>query len=60
MPIERIAGASKITRPDSPIPTAIPLKATALPAVATARSTASATVRPRRSSSRNRLTMKSE
>ena len=40
--------------------TAIPLKTTALPAVATVRSTASATVRPRRSSSRNRLTMNSE
>ena len=60
MPIERMAGASNRSSPDSPMATAIPLNATALPEVATVRSMASATVRPRRSSSRNRLTMKSE
>ena len=60
MPIETIAGASNSIRPESPIPTASPEKATALPLVATARSTASPTVRPRRSSSRKRLTRKSE
>ena len=60
MPIERMAGASNSSRPDRPIATAMPLNATALPAVATARSTASPTVRPRRSSSRKRLTMNSE
>ena len=60
MPIERMAGASNRSRPDRPMATAMPLKATALPAVATARSTASSTVRPRRSSSRKRLTMNSE
>ena len=60
MPIERIAGASNRSSPDSPMATAMPLNATALPAVATARSTASPTVRPRRSSSRKRLTMNSE
>ena len=52
MPIERMAGASNSSRPDRPIATAMPLNMTALPEVATARSTASATVRPRRSSSR--------
>ncbi len=60
MPIDRIAGASNSSRPDRPIATATPLNAMALPAVDTARSTASATVRPRRNSSRYRLTMKSE
>ena len=60
MPIERIAGAANRSSPDSPIATAIPLNATALPEVATARWTASPTGRPRRSSSRYRLTMKSE
>ena len=60
MPMDRIAGASNNSRPDSPMATAMPLKATAFPAVATVRSTASATVRPRRNSSRKRLTMKSE
>ena len=40
--------------------TARPENATALPLVAIAFSTASATVRPRASSSRNRLTMNSE
>ena len=60
MPIERMAGASNSSSPDSPMATAMPLNATALPAVPTARSTASPTVRPRRSSSRNRLTMNSE
>ena len=34
MPIERIAGASNRSSPDSPMATAMPLKATALPAVA--------------------------
>jgi len=52
MPIERMAGATKSMSPDRPIATAIPLKTTALPAVAIARSTASPTARPRRSSSR--------
>ena len=47
MPIERIAGASNRSRPDRPMATAMPLKATALPAVAMARSTASPTERPR-------------
>ena len=42
------------------IATANPEKATALPLVATVVSTAWATVRPRRSSSRKRLTMNSE
>ena len=46
--------------PDRPIATAKPENATALPLVATAFSTASPTVRPRASSSRNRLTMNSE
>jgi hypothetical protein len=40
--------------------TAVPEKATALPLVATVRSTASATVAPQASSSRKRLTMNSE
>ena len=52
IPMERIAGASNRSRPDSPMATAMPLNMTALPEVATARSTASPTVRPRRSSSR--------
>ncbi len=60
MPMERRAGASNRSRPDSPMATARPLNATALPEVATVRSTASATVRPRVSSSRKRLTMNSE
>jgi hypothetical protein len=60
IPIERIAGASNRSRPDSPIATATPLKVMALPAVPIARYTASPTVRPRRSSSRWRLTMKRE
>ena len=40
MPIERMAGASNSSSPDSPIATASPEKTTALPAVATERSTA--------------------
>ena len=40
--------------------TARPLNATALPDVAIVRSTAISTVRPRRNSSRKRLTMNSE
>ena len=60
MPIDRSAGASNSNNPDSPIATAMPENATALPEVAIARSTASPTDRPRRSSSRYRLTMNSE
>ncbi len=60
MPIERIAEAGKSNRLERPIETASPLKTTALPAVATAFSTASSVLRPRASSSRKRLTMKSE
>jgi hypothetical protein len=59
-PIDRIAGNGKMTRPDRPIATATPEKRTALPAVPIAFSTACSTVRPRASSSRNLLTMKSE
>ena len=57
MPMLLIAVAENRSRPDRPTATAKPEKATALPLVATAFSTASATVRPRRSSSRKRLTM---
>ena len=60
MPNERRAAGWNSSRPDSPIATASPENATALPLVATVISTAWATVRPRRSSSRNRLTMNSE
>ena len=60
IPIERSAGNGKMRSPESPIATATPEKATALPLVPTAFSTAIPTVRPRASSSRKRLTMKSE
>ncbi len=60
MPNERSAVGSKRSSPDSPTATARPENATALPLVATVISTAVATSRPRRSSSRKRLTMKSE
>ncbi len=59
MPMLRSAGDSKTVRLDSPMATATPLIATALPTVAIVCSTASATDRWR-SSSRNRLTVKSE
>ena len=60
MPIERMAGAANSNSPDRPMATARPEKATALPAVATERCTASPTVLPWRSSSLKRLTMNSE
>ncbi len=60
MPNDRSAGALNASSPPSPVATAMPEKVTALPDVATAISTASPTVRPRCSSSRNRLTMNSE
>ncbi len=60
MPNERSAGALNTSRPPSPMATARPENVTALPDVATAISTASPTVRPCFSSSRNRLTMNSE
>ena len=60
MPIDEIAGETKKRRPSSPIATAMPEKVTALPAVPTAIWTASPTSLPRRSSSRKRLTRKSE
>ena len=59
-PIELMALDLKSNRPDRPIATATPEKATALPLVATAFSTASPGVRPLASSSRKRLTMNSE
>ncbi len=59
-PIERMAGNGNTMRPERPIATASPEKSTALPAVPTAFSVACSTVRPRASSSRNRLTMNSE
>jgi hypothetical protein len=60
MPNERSAAGSKRSSPDSPIATASPENVTALPLVATVISTAVATSRPLRSSSRKRLTMNSE
>ena len=60
MPNERSAAGSKRSSPDSPIATARPENVTALPAVATVISTAASTERPRRSSSRKRLTMNNE
>ncbi len=59
-PMERIVANGKTIRPDRPMATAMPEKTTALPLVATARATASPTSRPWASSSRKRLTMKSE
>ena len=59
MPMLRRAGDSNTVRLDRPMATATPLIATALPTVAMVCSTASATDRWR-SSSRNRLTVKSE
>ena len=59
-PIELRPVALNHSRPDSPIATAIPENTTALPAVPIARSTACSTVRPRASSSRNRLVMNRE
>ena len=60
MPNERRAAGSNSRSPDSPTATARPENATALPLVAVVISTAVATSRPRRSSSRKRLTMNSE
>ncbi len=60
MPNERRAGASNSSSPDKPMATAMPENVTAFPAVPTMISTASPTVRPRRNSSLNRLTMNSE
>ena len=59
MPMLRRDGDSKTVRLERPMATATPLMATALPTVAMVCSTASATDRCR-SSSRNRLTVKSE
>ena len=58
--MERIVANGKTISPESPMATAIPEKNTALPLVATALATASPTSRPRASSSRKRLTRKSE
>ena len=60
MPKERSAVGWNSRRPDSPTATANPENVTALPLVATVMVTAVPTSRPRRSSSRNRLTMNSE
>ncbi len=60
MPNERRAAGSNSSRPERPTATARPENATALPLVAIVSWTAVAVSRPRRSSSRNRLTMNSE
>ena len=60
MPTERNILMRKKMRPRRPIETVRPEKVTARPAVATVTATASSTLRPRVSSSRKRLTMKSE
>ena len=58
-PIERIDMYGMLMRPSRPTTTVMPLKKMERPAVATVVSTASATVRPAASSSRNRPTMNS-
>ncbi len=59
-PTERSMFRGKSSKPNRPIETASPEKKTARPAVDIAIPTASGTVCPRASSSRKRLTMKSE
>ena len=59
-PMEVSAEDLNQSSPDSPMATAMAENTTALPAVATERSTACSGDRPRASSSRNRLTRKSE
>ena len=58
-PIERMDMYGMIMRPSSPTTTVMPLKKMERPALATVVSTASSTLRPAASSSRNRPTMKS-
>ena len=58
-PIERIDMYGMLMRPSRPTTTVMPLKKMERPACATVVSTASATVRPAASSSRNRPTMNS-
>ena len=58
MPSERSPGDGKNTRPTTPTITAMPLKNTERPARAVVTPTASLTVAPLCSSSRNRDTMK--
>ncbi len=59
-PIERIDMKGMLTRPRRPTTTVRPLKKMERPANSTVVTTASSTLRPARSSSRNRPTMNSE